>query len=400
MSVTEEHVESWGSRLGSSLKGVLLGILLFIAAFPLLFWNEGRAVSRARVLDRGAKSCVSVQSDAVKPENEGKLVHTSGKLATPDILTDTVFGLKVNAIRFTRKVEMYQWRETSRTREEKQLGGSVKKITVYEYQKSWSTQLIDSSKFKEAGHTNPAAFTIPGTRSLAKNVTLGAFTLNEDFIAAVGGEKDYELPKEFKLPAALKGVVAGNMIYIPAAVPVSTAVDTTVAAAERNPVSAPEVGDVRISFKVIYPHDLSVVAKQTGKSFTAFPIEGDTIRLIANSIQSAEQMFQTAHSANNTMTWILRIVGFAMMYIGVSMVLKPLSVLGDVVPFIGDIIGAGASLIAFCIALPCSLVTIALAWLFYRPLVAIPLLLAAAGAVWVIVKKKKEAAQRKAAAEA
>ena len=43
MAVTEVSVESWGSRLGGAFKGILVGIILFILAFPLLFWNEGRA---------------------------------------------------------------------------------------------------------------------------------------------------------------------------------------------------------------------------------------------------------------------------------------------------------------------------------------------------------------------
>ncbi len=41
MAVTETTRESWGSRLGGSLRGVVIGLALFIAGFPLLFWNEG-----------------------------------------------------------------------------------------------------------------------------------------------------------------------------------------------------------------------------------------------------------------------------------------------------------------------------------------------------------------------
>ena len=48
MAVTETTTVSWGSRLGSSLKGVLVGLGLFIAGFPVLFWNEGNTVTRAR----------------------------------------------------------------------------------------------------------------------------------------------------------------------------------------------------------------------------------------------------------------------------------------------------------------------------------------------------------------
>ena len=46
--------ESWGSRLVNSIKSVIFGFVLFVVAFPLLFWNEGRAVQTARSLEEGA----------------------------------------------------------------------------------------------------------------------------------------------------------------------------------------------------------------------------------------------------------------------------------------------------------------------------------------------------------
>ena len=53
MAVTETTTEGWGSRLGSSIKGVLTGLALFAAGFPLLFWNEGNAVKTAKAIDAG-----------------------------------------------------------------------------------------------------------------------------------------------------------------------------------------------------------------------------------------------------------------------------------------------------------------------------------------------------------
>ncbi len=115
---------------------------------------------------------------------------------------------------------------------------------------------------------------------------------------------------------------------------------------------------------------------------------------------SAEEMFQDAQDANSFMTWLLRAVGFIMMFAGLSMILKPLSVLADLIPFIGDIIEVGTGIIAFLVALPLTLITIAIAWLFYRPLIAIPLLIIAGGAIYWLIKKKKAAAKKKAEAEA
>ena len=76
MAVTEVTTESWGSRLGGSLRGVLIGLALFVAGFPLLFWNEGNYVKTAKALDEGEGACIAVESNAaVDPEMNGKLVH-------------------------------------------------------------------------------------------------------------------------------------------------------------------------------------------------------------------------------------------------------------------------------------------------------------------------------------
>ena len=50
MAVTETTTESWTSRLGGAVKGVVIGLGMFVAAFPLLFWNEGNCVKTAKAL--------------------------------------------------------------------------------------------------------------------------------------------------------------------------------------------------------------------------------------------------------------------------------------------------------------------------------------------------------------
>src|SRR3954470_3963631 len=95
---------------------VVIGILLMVSAFPMLFWNEGRAVRMAESLGEGRGIAVSVPSDKADPQNDGKLVHTTGRAKTADTVADPVFGVSVNALALRRKVEMYQWKETSESR--------------------------------------------------------------------------------------------------------------------------------------------------------------------------------------------------------------------------------------------------------------------------------------------
>ena len=162
MAVTETTTESWGSRLGNSIKGVIVGLGLFVLGFPVLFWNEGNSVKTAKSLDEGEKACVSLESaEKVDPGMEGRLVHVSGKADTKDVLTDETFGVAATAIALTRKVEMYQWREDCKTEEKKNAGGSVTTTKTYTYAKVWSGKAIDSSGFKESGHDNPGELEFP-----------------------------------------------------------------------------------------------------------------------------------------------------------------------------------------------------------------------------------------------
>lgn len=157
-STSESSSEGWLSRLGGAIKGIFIGLIMVIAAFPLLFWNEGRAVKTAKSLDEGRGAVVETKSETVDAAKEGKLVHTSGRAKTSETLTDPVFIVKANAITLRRKVEMYQWKESSKKETKNKLGGGTETVTTYTYAKEWSDSLLDSSKFKnQQGHQNPGS---------------------------------------------------------------------------------------------------------------------------------------------------------------------------------------------------------------------------------------------------
>ena len=451
---TVTETESWGSRLGGSIKGVITGVILFLVSFVVLFKNEGCAVRQARALEEGKSSCVSVSSDKIDMSNEGKLIHTSGKAETQDVLSDANVGLSEVAFRLERKVEIYQWVEDSHTREEKKLGGSKEKITTYTYKKEWVSQPVDSSTFKDpqasTRNANVGSLPIEDETQYCSNAKLGAFTLNETLIRKVGGAQDYVFAKDFKLPETLPvgSRIEGKYVVIPFQQPVATQVATAiqqVATAIQQPVAGqqpavagqqpvvqqqpvagqqaavagqqlsaavgqqlatpvqpgvPQIGDVRISYRIVRPHDFSVVGVQQGDTIVAHVASnGESNLLTADSIRSAAEMYQSAEEANTIKLWLFRLLGFALMYSGLRAVFRPLEVLGDVVPFIGSIIGAGAGIVSFLIAAPLSLVTIAVAWIVYRPVVGI-ILLVVAGAIGYLVYTKAKAKKAAQAAPA
>ena len=395
MAVTETTTESWGSRLGSSIKGVVIGLALFIAGFPVLFWNEGDSVKTAKAIDEGEGACISVESNAsVDQDMEGKLVHMSGKADTKDVLTDDTFGVSATAIRLERNVEMYQWIEESHTSEKKKMGGSVEKVTTYTYKKDWMPTAIDSSGFKEQGHDNPGVMEFESQKMQAANVTFGAFRLNESQIDHIGSAKQYAFPTGFVCKVE-RVKVQGGTIYVPNAETRNNALNT------RDVASQTRIGDMRVTFRVVYPHEISLIAKQRGDTFVAYTAKnGKKLSYLEDGVKDAAEMFQTARTNNAIMTWLVRIGGFLLMFIGLSMVFKPLSVLADVLPILGDIVEMGMGLVAGLIAFICSLVTIAIAWVFYRPVLGIILLAVAGFFGWMLFKKCRAAKAAKTASGA
>ena len=160
----------------------------------------------------------------------------------------------------------------------------------------------------------------------------------------------------------------------------------------RDVATQTRIGDMRVTFRVIYPHDVSIIAKQKGDSFIDYTAKnGKKVDMLSDGVKDAAEMFAAARSANTVLTWLVRVGGFLLMFIDLSMVLKPLSVLADVLPILGDIVEMGTGLVAGLAALVCSLVTIAVAWLFYRPVLGIALLAAAGFFAWKLIQKRKAA---------
>ncbi|MBQ6472848.1 MAG: hypothetical protein IJJ33_12760 [Victivallales bacterium] len=126
-----------------------------------------------------------------------------------------------------------------------------------------------------------------------------------------------------------------------------------------------------------------------GNSLAAYVTPTGSIQMLSSGVRSAEEMFQSAEKGNKMMTWLLRLIGFLVMYGGLRMVLGPLDVLADVLPFLGSVMRIGTGLVSFLIAAPCTLVTVAIAWIVYRPVLAIILLVIAAALIFLLFKKRQ-----------
>ena len=366
-SFTEVTSQNWFSRLGQSIKGVLVGVLLFIAAIPVLWMNESNSVKVYQGLQEGKGEVVSLAEPKVDSSKEGKLVHLSGMATTTDTVTDPVLGISENAIRIIRKVQMYQWQEQSSSTTKEKVGGTKETTTTYNYNKTWSSSVINSSNFKKSGYNNPGTMEIQGAEFNAQNVTVGDFSLPQGLISSITKGEAVPITDDLvnALPYNLQGRAraSGNEIYV-----------------GYNP-SSPQIGDLKVSVEIVRPQQVSIVAQQRGNTFEQYLTKQKTRIMMLNAGNvSAEMMFQQAEEANVMWTWIKRLIGFMMMFIGISMIFKPISTFGAVIPIVGSILSFGLGIFAFVIALACALVIIAIAWIAARPILGIALLVVGVGA--------------------
>ena len=82
-------------------------------------------------------------------------------------------------------------------------------------------------------------------------------------------------------------------------------------------------------------------------------------------------MFEAAQSENTLITWLIRFGGLLGMFIGFVIMLSILGIIADVIPFVGSIVGFGTSIIAGILTLILGPMIIAIAWIAYRPVLAI-----------------------------
>jgi hypothetical protein len=352
-------------------------------------------VQMARGLTEGAGVVKEADASPIWPENDQALIHVVGEVAVTEPLSDPEFGVAATGVKLTRLVEMYQWQEEAKSETRTKLGGGEETVTTYTYTKGWSSEPIDSSAFQSpAGHENPE-MSLTGTEVYAQDATLGDYRLQEAILSQMEGAVSVPLgdaEAEAIQAAAGQGrtlTVARNQIYL-----------------GENP-QVPAIGDTRVSYAVTPAAEISVVARQNGEDLLNYRARnGAEFLLVSMGDVPAADMFQSAQDANAILTWILRGAGVLFLIAGFGLILAPLGVLADVVPLFGSIVRMGTGLIAFVFGTVVGTITIALAWLAFRPITTAIILAvggATAYAVWRFGRgraKKRKAAEEAAAAPA
>ena len=396
MAYTETKTVGYGSRVGSSFRGIGAGFMMFLAGTALLWWNEGRVVKTDKMLNEAESKTEALETiDRVDPEMDGKLVYAFGLADTKDSLQDTQFGVGATAIKLKRQVEYYQYVEESHSETKDKLGGKQETVTTYTYKEAWTSNPVQSSQFHDPAYQtkNYVLNTAESDSWQAEKVTFGAFVLSENQIRSISGDQPVDLAIDSaRIEAWQKDIRQTLRVKFGGSTENINAVHVS-----QNQLyfginpSSPNIGDVRITWTKVLPAKVTIIAKQTGNTFTNFKAKnGKTFSTLQMGVRDAEEIYQGAHDSNHMMMWIFRIIGIVLVISGLKGIFAFIETILKVVPFVANIIGWGVGVVCTVIGVAWSLIIIAIAWLFYRPIIGIALLAIAGFLVWVFAFKGKD----------
>lgn len=400
MAYQETKNISYGTRVSNSAKGIGTGFMLLLAATIMLWWNEGRAVKTTKMLNEAEKVTVHVEDiSELDPSLNGKLIHATASTHTTDSLCDRNFGIGAVAVKLEREVQYYQWVEYKETETKDKIGGSQEEVTTYTYKQEWVGSPVDSREFKDPAYqqSNFIVMHLEDKCYVADNVTFGVYRLPKNLIHAIAGNipvelnfskeqienwnKDVRTTFESMATNQTDSLADSDASYVH--------VNGNVLYFGKQP-SSPQIGDMSITFTKVLPGEASVIAKVNGDNLKPFVAKnGKEFSVLAMGTASMEEMYQSEHTTNTNITWILRIAGLLLVILGLKGIFSILTTLLKVLPFLANIVELGVNLVCGVLGLVWSLLIIALAWLFYRPLIAIVLLVVITALIIFLVKKGK-----------
>ncbi len=380
--ITEVTTKSWGSKITESIKGVVFGIILFLASFVVLWVNEGRTdMSRVAM-----KETVPVNAAALDVANEGKPVSVTGMLSSYETIGDPEFLNPGKYLSLTRNVEMYAWVEKSESTTEKNVGGSETTTTTYSYVQEWTSSPADSSTFKDpAGHANPP-MPYQDQTFYVNTAFVGVYPVDVKSLS-LPGQSEVVLNASMVNPR-YTGMISGNYIFVKPG-----------GYGYYGGTSAPTVGDVRIHYTGLASDiNMTVFGQLTGGQIVPFIYKGED-RLYHARFGTREEAIATLSQEHKTVGWILRLVGFLMMWIGLTMFFGPINAVLDVLPFLGNVGRGLVSIVMFFVALGLSIATIIVSMIAHNPIALIITIAILVGVVFLIGRliKKKKAAPKPAA---
>lgn len=357
-------------NIKNKISSFIGGIIFLIIGIILLFYNEGRTAKTETMIKDASKEYTDVSSTKIDSQYEQKLIATTGNIYTNgEKVTDPIFEITVETPKLKRVVEMYQWQEECDTNDE---GGRT-----CHYDKVWSEDLIDSSFFEQEVFRNPTEMKYKSETFYNRQTKLGEFKLNDELLAKLSTNANItELNSDI---ATKLDLVIDGKYYT------DRKIDTG---------AIHEIGDIRISFYYNDAKEASVMAIQSGETFKPYTSKtGYEIEYISEKKLTGAEILTNLTTENNSLKWILRFVGIVLVCVGFMALSSPIQALANIIPLLGGYLSWAIGWVSSLLGLAVSFIVIAIAWLRYRPLISIILIVGAIGIVIVCKKlftKKEE----------
>lgn len=334
----------WLQRIINSFMGILFGLALFVGAFVLLYWNEGR-------FDLSQDAKKAVQVEAIQPPDaslNGKLIAVIGQITSQEMLGDGLYLKPANILAVNRKVEIYEWNEKQQSHSNTNIGGSQTTNTTYTYNLEWTDFPHDSTQFKyPAGHENPAK-TIEDTTARVNSAQIGNYSIDMQTI---------------DLPPLMKVSLTPDIVKI---TPPSAIASPDYIYMGHGTLTTPQLGDMRISYTDLLNNTyLTAMGSQNNTMISSYYDSGGhkLYRLFQGSLGDA---VSTLHKEYKLWIWIFRGVGFLMMWFGLMMFFGPISVILDVLPVFGGISRGAIGALTFIPSVVLTAITILVSMILHN----------------------------------
>lgn len=167
---------------------IILLLTAIISRYNLFYDNRTK---------KEIENTINLKENIAKKENNGKLVFLVGYLNYDgNKLHDELLDIYVKTPRMLRYVETYQWIE----REEKDKNGKI----YYKYEKIWSSDIIDSSKFHNKDYKNPTKKYAENKWFEQEKIKIDDFELSKDVFYEIQSVMKYKFDKNTNLPDGFK----------------------------------------------------------------------------------------------------------------------------------------------------------------------------------------------------
>lgn len=432
-----------GDNLLASIKGIATGGILFLLSFPVLWWNEGRTD-----MSEVAQQAKMANPSAVDKGLDGKLIAVTGPLKGGEKISDKLLLKPGDYLELRRVVEQFSWVEETESKTEKKLGGGSRTTKVTRYERGWSSSPMPPEKMKDpVGHRNPPLLLEGGTYYPSK-ASVGVYrfdpkaaqlpgseplTLTPDLIeeeALASAKSDAAKADDAAKPAdddgagkALKEGAADDKedaapkkkakkrkhhgrkvrrtivrdsnpapVVSDKPMPSSYKLAGNYLFRGRGTAEDPQVGDVRVSFRALPPGgEVTLYGAQSGEEVRAFVTKkGDSLYRVAKG--GHQEAVAGMAAEHKMMTWILRFVGFLMMWIGLSMFFGPVNAVLDIVPFLGSMGRFLVGLVLLPVSVVLSIFVILLSIVAHSPILLVLTLAAIIGGGYFLYQKRRKRA--------